>query len=105
MTHVEAILAVAGILLCGLAAVLSVWRLARGGGRTDIGAQLLMTTAVTWGVYAILMHMRGGGCRHGRGMALLTLLGLLFLLFSFLGIHLFAESAHDFIMLGKAGAS
>lgn len=77
----------------------------RGDGMEWAADPKIVATAVTWGIYAILMHMRGGGCRHGRGMAVLTLVGLLFLLFSFLGIHLLAESAHDFILLGKSGLS
>ena len=77
----------------------------RGGGMEWATDPKIVATAVTWGVYAILIHMRGGGRRHGRGMALLTLLGLLFLLFSFLGIHLLAESAHDFILVSKVGGS
>ncbi|MCF7839063.1 MAG: cytochrome c biogenesis protein [Candidatus Marinimicrobia bacterium] len=61
----------------------------------------IVATAITWGIYAVLMHMRTGGCRHGRGMAALTIMGLLFLLFSFLGIHLLANSVHHFVLPGE----
>jgi len=54
-------------------------------------------TAATWLVYAALFHLRMSADRHGRKVALLAVFGFMFVLFSFLGVHLIAGSMHDFI--------
>ncbi len=54
-------------------------------------------TAATWIVYAILLHLRTKGDQHGRKIALATIAGLLFVLFTFFGVHIVTESSHSFI--------
>ena len=73
-----------------------------GGGSEWAGDPKVMATIVTWGIYAVLMHMRTGAARHGKGMALVTIIGLFFVLFSFLGVHVIAESVHSFLLIGVA---
>ena len=63
----------------------------------------VLSTLATWAIYAVLMHMRTNADRHGRGMAAIALLGLTFVLFSFLGIHVLASSLHDFAVTGGVG--
>ena len=46
---------------------------------------------------AVRMHMRTSRAFHGRRLALVTLAGLLLVLFSFPGVHSVARSEHDFI--------
>jgi ABC-type transport system involved in cytochrome c biogenesis permease subunit len=55
-------------------------------------------TAATWIVYAILLHLRTKGDQHGRKIALATIAGLLFVLFTFFGVHIVTESSHSFII-------
>lgn len=71
-----------------------------GGGAEWLRDPKVLSTLATWGIYAVLMHMRTNADRHGRGMAAIALLGLLFVLFSFLGIHAVASSLHDFAVTG-----
>ena len=54
-------------------------------------------TAVTWVLFAVLVHMRATAGRHGRNMAVVTLAGLLCLLFAFIGVHLITNSVHSFV--------
>ncbi len=63
----------------------------------------IAATVVTWLVYAVLFSLRVGGHRHGRKVALVALLGLGCVLFSFLGVHLVSDSMHDFVT-SAAGA-
>ncbi len=63
----------------------------------------IVATAATWIVYAILLHFRISGDRHGRKVALATIVGFVFVLFAFLGVHLVAESLHDFVLAGPTG--
>lgn len=54
-------------------------------------------TAMTWLVYAVLLHLRLTTDRHGRTMALVALAGLACVLISFLGVHLVGSSVHEYI--------
>lgn len=56
----------------------------------------VVATGATWALYAILFHLRARADRHGRRIALVTLLGLICILFTFLGVHFVADSVHDF---------
>lgn len=71
-----------------------------GGGVEWARDPKVMATVATWGIYAVLMHMRTNADRHGKGMAIITIAGLFFVLFSFLGIHVIAESLHGFVLIG-----
>lgn len=55
--------------------------------------------AATWILFAVLVHMRANADRHGRGVAILTVVGLAFVLFSFVGVHLVADSVHSFLQV------
>jgi ABC-type transport system involved in cytochrome c biogenesis permease subunit len=56
------------------------------------------STAATWFIYAVLLHLRTGGDRHGRKIALATIAGILLVIFTFIGVHLLTDSAHDFVL-------
>lgn len=56
-------------------------------------------TAATWILFAVLVHMRASIGRHGRMMALVTIAGLGCLLFTFVGVHLVADSLHGFVRI------
>jgi ABC-type transport system involved in cytochrome c biogenesis permease subunit len=71
-----------------------------GGGVEWLRDPKVLSTLATWGIYAVLMHMRTNADRHGKGMAVIALVGLLFVLFSFLGVHVVAESIHGFVVGG-----
>jgi ABC-type transport system involved in cytochrome c biogenesis permease subunit len=75
-----------------------------GGGAEWLRDPKVLSTLVTWGIYAVLMHMRTNADRHGKGMAVIAMVGLLFVLFSFLGIHVVADSVHSFIAAGGASS-
>lgn len=60
----------------------------------------VVATAVTWLVYAILFHLRMGVDYHGRKVAIVTIVGLACVLFAFFGVHLVADSMHNFVSLG-----
>jgi ABC-type transport system involved in cytochrome c biogenesis permease subunit len=57
--------------------------------------------AVTWILFAVLVHMRASANRHGKRMALVTIAGLLCVLFTFVGVHLVADSVHRFIQIAS----
>ncbi len=56
----------------------------------------VVATGATWALYAMLFHLRAGADRHGRRIALVTLFGLVCILFTFIGVHFVADSVHDF---------
>lgn len=71
------------------------------------GAEWLMdpkigATIATWGLYAVLLHIRAGAQR-GRKVALMTLAGLVLVLFSFLGVSYLGGSVHDVARMGLSG--
>jgi ABC-type transport system involved in cytochrome c biogenesis permease subunit len=74
-----------------------------GGGAEWFSDPKVAATLATWCVYALLLHLRGNVDRHGRKMAVATLIGLSLILFTFVGVHLLAESRHSFV-LPKAGS-
>jgi len=94
----------AAFLMLTVAAALGVHLVrVRGGGGEWATDPKIVATGTTWLIYAVLMHMRTSGAFHGRRLALVTLAGILLVLFSFLGVHLVASSEHDFIF-SLAGA-
>ena len=60
----------------------------------------VMATAMMWLVYAFLLHLRIYSGRHGTRIAWATLAGLACVLFTFFGVHLVADSVHDFVLSG-----
>ena len=56
----------------------------------------IVTVLLTWVLYAGLLVFCAYSHRHGKKIAQVTVLGLILVLFSFLGIHALADSAHDF---------
>jgi ABC-type uncharacterized transport system permease subunit len=99
-------LAVVAFLLFTLAIILGFRLVLRSGGGAEwftdpkVGASL-----ATWIVFGVLVHLRANADRHGRGVALFALTGLACLLFSFLGVHLVADSVHAFLQLTRGSAA
>jgi len=85
------------LLLTGsiLLGVTQVWR--NSGGGEWLTDPKVAATAVTWILFAVLVHMRASSGRHGRNMAVVTIAGLLCLLFAFVGVHLVTHSVHSFV--------
>lgn len=71
-----------------------------GNGPGWIADPKVVATLVTWALYAMLVHMRARAGRHGTRLALITLAGLAFVLFSMVGVHLIAHSVHGFVQIG-----
>ena len=74
-----------------------------GGGEEWFSDPKVAGTMVTWSVYAILLHMRSRSGQHGRRIALVTLIGLLVLLFTFFGVDAITESTHNFVLPMSGG--
>ncbi len=53
-------------------------------------------TGATWAVYAVLFYMQRSADRHGRRIAYVAVLGFVCVLLAFVGVHLVADSVHDF---------
>lgn len=68
-----------------------------GGGLEWITDPKVAATALAWLVYAVLLCARMAGDRHGKRLALVTIVGLCCVLFGFVGIHVVMKSAHDFV--------
>jgi len=81
-----------GSILLGIS---QVWR--NGGGQEWLTDPKVGATTVTWILFAVLVHMRASAGRHGRNMAVVTVAGLLCLLFAFVGVHLVTNSVHSFV--------
>jgi HemX protein len=60
-------------------------------------------TGATWVAYAVLVHVRTWADRHGRKVAIATIVAVFFVLFTFWGVNLLSESLHDFVGSGIAG--
>lgn len=56
----------------------------------------VLLTGATWLVYAALFYLRGSADRHGRRVAYVALLGFVLIVAAFAGVHLVADSRHDF---------
>jgi len=56
----------------------------------------VLLTGASWLVYALLFYLRGGADRHGRRVAYVALLGFVLIVAAFAGVHLVAQSRHDF---------
>ncbi|MCX7008743.1 MAG: cytochrome c biogenesis protein CcsA [Kiritimatiellaeota bacterium] len=72
-----------------------------GSGVEWITDPKVVATLVTWVLYAMLVHMRANAGRHGTRLAIITLVGLAFVLFSMIGVHLIAHSVHGFVQIGS----
>lgn len=68
-----------------------------GSGSEWFSDPKVVSTMVTWALCALLVHMCANVGQHGRRVALLTVIGLLFIMFSMVGIHQLANSIHDFV--------
>lgn len=71
-----------------------------GTGSEWITDPKVMATMVTWSLCAMLVHMRANAGRHGTRVAILTVVGLVLVLFSMVGVHMIARSVHDFVLSG-----
>ncbi|MFC1496903.1 inner membrane protein YpjD [Verrucomicrobiota bacterium] len=71
-----------------------------GGGSEWLTDPKITATIATWIVYAILLHLRVHSDQHGKKIAIATILGLICVLFTFIGVHLITESVHNFISSG-----
>lgn len=56
----------------------------------------VVATGATWVVYAVLFYLRTNADRHGRDVACVAVAGLFLVLLAFLGVHLVADSIHNF---------
>jgi len=74
-----------------------------GGGERWIADPKVAAVAAVWILFAVLVHMRASADRHGRGVALLTVAGLVVVLFAFVGVHYIAPSLHAFIKVREGG--
>lgn len=69
-----------------------------GGGAEWLSDPKIAATFATWVVYALLLHVRGNIGRHGRKIAIATAIALVFVLFTFFGVHALTESRHSFAL-------
>lgn len=72
-----------------------------GSGHEWLTDPKVVATLATWALYAVLVHMRANAGRHGTRLALMTVVGLAFVLFSMVGVHLVAHSVHGFVQIGS----
>ncbi len=95
--HMGWLLGLGFLLLTGaiLLGITQIWR--HSGGEEWLTDPKVGATAVTWILFAVLVHMRASAGRHGRSMAVVTVAGLLCLLFAFIGVHLVTNSVHSFV--------
>ncbi len=63
----------------------------------------IITVLLTWLLYAGLLAFCAYSRRHGKRIAQLILIGLFFVLFSFLGVNVITSSTHDFSIDDPAG--
>lgn len=56
----------------------------------------IVTVLLTWILYAGLLAFCAYSHRHGKKIAQITVMGLILILFSFLGVHALTDSAHNF---------
>lgn len=75
-----------------------------GGGGEWVTDPKVVATVLTWCVFAILVHMRAWANRHGRRVAFVIIMGVLCLLFTFVGVQVVAESVHDYLNVGGSVA-
>jgi len=63
----------------------------------------IIATIATWFLYAFLLHLRMYAKRRGKKIAWATIIGLVCILFTFVGIHLVTDCVHDFVLFDMAG--
>lgn len=63
----------------------------------------IIATAATWLVYAVLSYLRLSADRHGRKVAVITIVGFAFVLISFVGVNALATGMHRFALAGALG--
>ncbi|MDA0578176.1 MAG: cytochrome c biogenesis protein CcsA [Verrucomicrobia bacterium] len=73
-----------------------------GGGDEWVTDPKVVSTVLTWCIFAVLVHMRAWANQHGRRVALVIIMGVLCLLFGFVGVHVVATSVHDYLHVGGA---
>lgn len=71
-----------------------------GSGPEWLADPKVVASLATWALYAALVHLRANAGRHGTRLALLTVAGLAFVLFSMVGVHWVAQSVHGFVQIG-----
>jgi ABC-type transport system involved in cytochrome c biogenesis permease subunit len=90
-------------LLLTISLMLGVYLVHQSGSGAEWAADpKVVATFVTWALYAGLVHMRANAGRHGTRLALVTFIGLAFVLFSMIGVHMVAHSVHGFVQIGVA---
>lgn len=70
-----------------------------GGGHEWLTDPKVVATLGTWVVYGLLVHMRASTGRHGRGVAIVTIIGFCCVLFTFVGVHAMAQTVHHFLLI------
>jgi ABC-type transport system involved in cytochrome c biogenesis permease subunit len=71
-----------------------------GGGEIWYTDPKVAATVATWILLAVFVHLRASSDRHGRGIALMAVAGLVCLFFTFMGVHLVADTVHSFLNVG-----
>jgi ABC-type uncharacterized transport system permease subunit len=100
LDHLMSRLAGVAFLLLTISVVLGFVLVRRSGGGDDwFTDPKVLATIVTWIVLAVFVHMRASADRHGRGIALMALVGLACLLFAFVGVPLVAHTLHSFLQM------
>jgi ABC-type transport system involved in cytochrome c biogenesis permease subunit len=101
LDHVMSRMAGAAFLLFTVSIVLGFSLVHRSGGGDEwFTDPKVAATVATWILFAVFVHMRASSDRHGRGIALIAVAGLVCLLFTFVGVHWFAGTVHDFLRIG-----
>ncbi len=100
LDHLMSRLAGVAFLLLTISVVLGFVLIRQSGGGDDwFTDPKVLATIVTWIVLAVFVHMRASADRHGRGIALMALVGLACLLFAFVGVPLVAHTLHSFLQM------
>jgi ABC-type uncharacterized transport system permease subunit len=70
-----------------------------GAGDKWLTDPKVAAVTAAWIFFAVLVHIRASSDRHGRGVAMLTVIGLVLVLFAFVGVPLLVESIHSFLQI------
>ena len=92
----------AAFLLITISMVLGYYLVSQSGRMAEwLTDPKVIATMATWALCAVLVHMRASAGRHGTRVAIVTVAGLVLVLFSMVGVHLIAQSIHDFVRIGS----
>jgi ABC-type uncharacterized transport system permease subunit len=84
--------------LCGMVVVYQLF------GQWWTGDSKQVLSVGLWGWYLVLWLVRARSTLRGRRVALLSILGFSFVLFTFVGSRVVVQSGHPYVQLSKANA-